>query len=217
MWEFGSGDLNFFYYKLDEENCFDGLCLGISGSNDANLWGATYDWNFNSLGTAGAYALIGQDMGGFGPVGVEDSKVKTYGARWYRGLKNAAGEHNMFDWNLEFAMQHGGIGQPVAGPGTCLRGWIGEAWFGFGFHAGDRTHGRVHLGALKTSGDKFSSTDENEQFVPLYGDFHANNRFGDLDWVDQFGPQNITDYNVGYEHWFGDMHYCFSILLRVWL
>ena len=59
-----------------------------------------------------------------------------------------------------------------------------------------------------TSGDESDTTNEIEDFIPLYGDFHAYNRFGDLDWVDTgFGPHNITDYNIGYEHWFGDAHY----------
>jgi hypothetical protein len=58
-----------------------------------------------------------------------------------------------------------------------------------------------------TSGDDPNTTDEDESFTTYYGDFHAYNRFGDLDWVDAFGQHNITDINIGYEHWFGDVHY----------
>ena len=89
-------------------------------------------------------------------------------------------------------------------PVTVMSRAIAEAWFAFNFNAGD-THGRVHLGTLMTSGDKANTT-KYEGFVPYYGDFHANNRFGDLDWVDLFGQQNITDFNLGYGHWFGEQH-----------
>jgi len=58
-----------------------------------------------------------------------------------------------------------------------------------------------------TSGDKASTTNKDESFFTYYGDFQEHNRFGDLDWVDLFGQHNITDYNIGYEHWFGEQHY----------
>ena len=204
MWQHGSSDLNVFYYKIAEENCFSN-CVDISGSNDSNLFGITYDWNFKTLGTVGGYVLIGQDLGSDGPVFVPDSKVNTYGVRWNRGMMSGAKLH-MFDWNIEYARQSGDMGDPFDNdPNQKIKGWIGEGWFAFNFNAGS-THGRVHIGALKTSGDDFISTDD-EEFFGLYGDFHANNRFGDLDWVDQFSPSNITDYNIGYEHWIGADHY----------
>jgi hypothetical protein len=113
---------------------------------------------------------------------------------------------NMFDWNIEYAMQTGDGGGPFGGPETKISSWVGEGWFAFNYNAGN-THGRVHIGTLMTSGDDLAaSSTKSEEFVPLFGDFHANNRFGDLDWVDQFGPSNITDYNIGYQHWFGDAH-----------
>ena len=40
MWQHGSSDLNVFYYKVAEENCFSN-CFDISGSNDSNLFGVT--------------------------------------------------------------------------------------------------------------------------------------------------------------------------------
>jgi hypothetical protein len=203
MWQHGSSDLNVFYYKISEENCF-GSCFGPAGSSDSNLFGGTYDWTFKSLGKVGGYILIAQDMGGDGPVFFPDSSLETYGVRWNRGMMTDD-KLNMFEWNIEYAMQGGDGGGPFGGPETKIKGWIGEGWFAFNYNAGD-THGRVHLGALMTSGDD-TTTGDFEEFIPLYGDFHANNRFGDLDWVDQFGPHNITDYNVGYEHWFGANHY----------
>jgi hypothetical protein len=209
MWQHGASDLNFFYYKISEENCFNCFTANGSGpgaSADSNLWGATYDWKFKKWGTVGGYVLVSQDLGGDGPVFFPDSKVMTYGARWNRGMMTDD-KLNMFDWDLEYAMQTGDVGEPFAfTPSTDISAWVGEGWFGFNFHAGQNSHGRVHIGTLMTSGQK-STSNKAEDFVPLYGDFHANNRFGDLDWVDQFGPHNITDYNVGYDHWFGDAHH----------
>jgi hypothetical protein len=209
MWQHGASDLNFFYYKISEENCFNCFTANGSGpgaSADSNLWGATYDWKFKTWGTVGGYVLVSQDFGGDGPVFFPDSSVMTYGARWNRGMMTDD-KLNMFDWNIEYAMQTGDLGEPFAfTPGVDISSWVGEGWFGFNFHAGQNTHGRVHIGTLMTSGQTSTST-KAEDFIPLYGDFHANNRFGDMDWVDQFGPHNITDYNIGYDHWFGDAHH----------
>jgi hypothetical protein len=212
MWQHGHNDLNFFYYKLAELN--GGYALGSfpgtgGGANDSDLFGATYDWKFDTWGTVGGYVLVGQDLAGAGPVGFPDSSVITYGARWNRGMMTGD-KLNMFDWNIEVAAQSGDAGDPapIAGgtPSVKLAGWIGEGWFAFNYKAGN-THGRVHIGALVTSGDKTSTTDKNEGFITYYGDFHAHNRFGDLDWVDAQGAANITDFNIGYEHWFGEQHY----------
>jgi len=203
MWQHGSNDLNVFYYKVSENNCF-GPCFGIDGSDDSNFFGATYDWTFKTMGTVGGYVLQAQDLGGDGPVFFPDSSLTTFGARWNRGMMSGD-KLNMFDWNIEYAMQSGDGGQPFAGPEVKLKGWIGEGWFAFNYNAGN-THGRVHVGALMTSGDDTTTADD-EEFFGLYGDFHANNRFGDLDFIDEFGPSDTTDYNIGYEHWFGSNHY----------
>lgn len=202
MWHHGSNDLNFFYYKIAELNGPNPGPQG--GANDSDLFGATYDWTFKKWGTVGGYVLIGQDLGGAGPVGFPDSKVNTYGVRWNRPMMDGD-KLNMFDWDVEYAMQNGDAGGPFGGTKTTLGGWVGEGWFAFNFKAGN-SHGRAHIGTLITSGDD-TSTAKFEGFIPLYGDFHAHNRFGDLDWVDLFGAANITDFNVGYEHWFGDTHY----------
>jgi hypothetical protein len=211
MWQRGHNDLNLFYYKLAELN---GDVLGTvpgdgGGANDSDLFGATYDWKFDNWGTVGGYILIGQDMAGAGPIGnfpFGDSSVVTYGARWNRGMMTGD-KLNMFDWNIEVALQSGDIGDPAPpNPSIDIAGWIGEGWFAFNYQAGN-THGRVHIGTLMTSGDDPNTPDKDESFVNYYGDFHAYNRFGDLDWVDMFGQHNITDFNIGYEHWFGERHY----------
>jgi len=209
MWQHGASDLNLFYYKLAEENGFDPTPGTGGGANDSDLFGATYDWKFKTMGTVGGYLLFGQDMGGFGPVGNSDSSIMTYGARWNRGMMNGD-KLNMFDWNIEAAGQSGDIGDPSApNPSIDIAGWIVEGWFAFNFQAGD-THGRVHIGTLMTSGNKTPTTGpdtKDEDFYTYYGDFQEYNRFGDLDWVDAAGQHNITDFNIGYEHWFGTQHY----------
>jgi len=220
-WQRGHSDLNFFYYKLAELN--GDFWYGMPGdggaSLDSNLFGATYDWKFDTMGTVGGYILFGQDLGGYGPVGdgynnpldPQDNSIATYGARWNRPMMTGD-KLNMFDWDIEVAVQDGDAGDPSTGnpPGTftpvSLSGWIVEGWFAFNYSVGD-THGRAHIGTLMTSGDDPNTIDEDESFISYYGDFHAYNRFGDLDWVDGFGQHNITDYNIGYEHWFGERHY----------
>lgn len=205
MWQHGSNDLNVFYYRTAENH----YPFGGGGSVDSNLYGATYDWHFqDGWGTVGGYLLIGQDGGGSGPVFYPDSKVNTFGARWNRPMADKIDSTlNMFDWNVEYAVQRGDIGQPTGGPKTDISASVAEAWFGFNFNAGSSTHGRVHVGTLMTSGDDANTTDKYEGFIPLYGDFHAYNRFGDMDFIDEFGPVNITDFNVGYDHWFAENHH----------
>jgi len=206
MWQHGSNDLNFFYYKILEGNnpYVTGL---VNGVQDTSLFGATYDWNFKTMGTVGGYWIVAQQLQ---PTG--GTKFDTYGARWNRGMMTGD-KLNMFDWNIEYAMQSGD-----ENPTTTIGGWIGEGWFAYNFKVGD-SHGRVHIGTLMTSGDKTTGTDagnKDEDFFNLFGDFHANNRFGDMDWIDSSalsanfdhnGPHNITDYNIGYEHWIGSEHY----------
>jgi hypothetical protein len=209
MWNHGRNDLNVFYYVISENNCFS-PCFGLPGSRDSDLWGATYDFKFEKWGTVGAYALVAQDLGGDGPVGFPDSSIVTYGARWNRGMMNED-KLNMFDWNLEVAAQTGDLGEPAGfSPAIDINALVAEGWFGFNFNVGE-SHGRAHIGFLSTSGDDTTTLDEDEGFYSLYGDFHANNRFGDLDWWESVsgGPHNISDVNVGYDHWFGEAH-------RVW-
>ena len=193
MWQHGHSDLNVFYYKLAEDN---GPIPGPQGgANDSDLFGATYDWKFETMGTVGGYLLFGQDMAGAGPVGDSDSSIVTYGARWNRGMMNGD-KLNMFDWNIEAAGQSGDIGDPSApNPSIDIAGWIVEGWFAFNFQAGD-THGRVHIGTLMTSGDKTPTTGpdtKDEDFYTYFGDFQEYNRFGDLDWVDAAGQANPGD------------------------
>ena len=197
MWQHGASDLNVFYYKVAERNCIFGIeCDGLGGSTDANLFGGTYDWTFKNWGTVGGYIIVGQDL-------ESDTKVNNIGVRWNRDMMTGD-KLNMFDWNVEYLMQTGDF-DGITTPETKIKGMAYELWFAFNFNAGN-SHGRVHIGTLATSGDDLTTTD-NEEYVDMFGDFHAHNRFGDLDWVDQNGQSDTTDYNIGYEHWFGTNHY----------
>jgi hypothetical protein len=198
MWQGGKFDVNGFYYKIAENNVFD------PGAVDSDLFGATLDWGQGgSWGTIGGYVIAAQDMDGFGPIFVPDSKLYTIGAHWMRPMMSGEGTMNAFDWNAEVAFQTGDAGDPDL-PTVDLSGYVGEGWFGWNF-GGDRSHGRVHVGIFMSSGDDPNTTDEVEDFIGLYGDFHTNNRLGDLDFIESsVGPHNLTNVNAGYQHWFGD-------------
>ncbi|HJQ97185.1 MAG TPA: alginate export family protein [Candidatus Polarisedimenticolaceae bacterium] len=201
MWTAGKSDLNAFYYKIAELNgaFFDGA------ADDSDLFGVTYDYKTDGTwGTFGGYVIAAQDLAGAGPIEIPDSKLYTIGAHWMRPMTSGDGTMAKFDWNLEAAMQTGDAGDPFAAPGVDLSGYVVEGWFGWNF-GGDKSHGRLHAGIFMTSGDDPDTTDEIEDFNPLFGDYHANNRLGDLDFVESdAGPHNITNINVGYQHWFGD-------------
>ncbi len=200
MWKHGASDLNIFYYKIAEDN--NPFTSGAGNSpSDASLFGGTYDYNFNGWGTAGAYALYNQDLD-------DQMKVNTYGLRWNRGMMTGD-KLNRLDWNIEFAVQNGDSGNTFE---PDISASVIEGWFGYNFNAGANSHGRVHVGTLMTSGDETANLMDNGDFNSPYGDFHAYNRFGDMDWVDSAtlpalgGVHNLTDYNIGYEHWFGANH-----------
>jgi hypothetical protein len=203
MWQAGRNDLNAFYYKIAEDNIFD------AGAVDSNLFGVTYDFGFEKgWGKVGGYVLVAQDNDGLGPIFIPDSKLYTVGAHWMRPMEDGEGTMNAFDWNVELAMQSGDAGDPDTTFGEAdLSGYVGEGWFGWNFGRGGKSHGRIHAGFFVSSGDDPDTTDEVEDFIGLYGDFHANNRLGDLDFIDgAVGPHNITNVNVGYQHWFGEAH-----------
>lgn len=195
MWQHGSSDLNAFYYKLNENNN-PYISGGFNGAEDSNLFGATYDYTIKNWGTAGVYAVVFQNLS-------SEEKVNTYGIRWNRGMMNGD-KLNMLDWDVEFAKQSGDESATIDVSASVI-----EGWFGFNFNAGSNSHGRVHIGTLITSGDKASTPTKDEDFVDAFGDFHAHNRFGDMDWLEFIngGVHDLTDYNIGYEHWFGADHY----------
>lgn len=216
-WMGEKASANAFYFKTQENNIFGGplynirlpffpaYVLGIDGtSNDTNLFGATFDWKLSeTLGTVGGYYIGHQDL-------TFDSKLNTFGARWNKPVA----QEQMFDWNLEVALQSGDFGEPIFGsPALDLSGDIVEGWFGFSI--GDGIRHRFHVGGLIASGDDSDTDNESEAFTPLYGDIHA---YGRLGYLDLFNATNITDFNVGYtlglaegRHQFGLAYHMFTL------
>ena len=207
-WQRGGNDLNFFHYKLYEQSSVNQPAPPFFGgpttvTGDTNISGVTYDYMFKTMGTVGGYVLFAQDLGGHGLLPTDHSTLNTYGVRWNNGMMNGD-KLNMIDWNIEAAVQDG-TSRGFDETKTNLGGWVGEGWLGFNFKAGD-SHGRAHVGTLMTSGFKNSSSKDGE-FHNLFGDFHAHNRFGDMDWLEYYwGVADVTDINVGYEHWIGADH-----------
>lgn len=199
MWNHGHSDLEWFYYKVAEDSAFD------AGAVDSDLYGVTYDWTFDKTwGKVGGYVIAAQDLDGFGPIGLPDSKLYTIGAHWTRPMTGGEGTLNMFDWNVEVAYQTGDALDPAAAAVAFdLEGDVEEGWFGWNF-GNDKHHGRVHLGVYRSSGDDPNTTDKVETFTPLFGDFHANNRLGDMDFIEStLGAGNITNINAGFQYWLG--------------
>ncbi len=203
-----------FYHKTFEGNLSSAQGFSApgffvnGGSEDENLWGFTFDWNFDKKwGTFGAYLLSEQSLD-------FDEKLDTYGARWTR-MANVEESH--FDWNIEAAFQSGDFGDPIFGsPALDLSGDVIEGWFGYSFKHGDSSS-RVHVGYWNSSGDDQATTNEDEGFSSLFGDFHANNRLGDSDWEDTLwgGPSDIEDISLGYawnggKHMFGVAYHMFT-------
>ena len=152
------------------------------------LTGATVSWDVAENQGITPYILFARD-------GLIDNSFYTIGADYGR----AATMDTVFDWNLEVAAQFGDIGTLDAG------GSVIEAWWGYGW--GDKGHHRVHLGGYLASGDDDASDSDADGFVPLFGDGHAMNRLGDLDFI---GASNVTDLNVGYRYTSDDENHSFN-------
>ena len=179
---------------------------GPGASADSNFWGATYDFTFKRWGTVGGYVLIGQDLGFDGPVGLPDSKLQTYGVRWNRGMMTDD-KLNMFDWNLEYAMQSGDIGDPfVTTPDdryfelrSSRRGSRSTSTWATHTVAftSERSSPPVRTRRRSTSSPSSRCTAISTRTT------------ASATWIGSIDSDrsNITDYNVGYEHWFGDAHY----------
>jgi hypothetical protein len=140
------------------------------------------------------------------------SNVQTVGARYAHDLMGKTG----FFWDVEFAKQ---FGKSSYATDSKADGNVLEGWFGFNWRSGknnQRFYGRIE----QASGDKTSSTDKFEGFIPMFGDFH--NRTGRGDWFvlgndpTNLGPgtginggttgSGLTALSVGYTGYFSDRH-----------
>jgi hypothetical protein len=165
------------------------------------VWGATVNF---SLGGGDSYLepylLYVRDTGA-SPANLDRTRVYTLDALW----SNPVDEEHRFDWSAEAAMQSGETG-PSGSMEVDNAGYIVEGWFGFTF----LERHRVHAGVLYASGDDPTDPDpDNDAWLQLFPDEHANNRLGDIDLfggattVAGTGITNVMDLNAGWT-WSGE-------------
>jgi hypothetical protein len=127
--------------------------------------------------------------------------IMTFGARWSSPKDKKDG---LF-WNIELALQTGDVDDAA---GVDAGGQVIEGWLGYTFNKAHSVFGKY----VSAQGDDGGTADENEGFVPLFGDFH--NRLGRGDWfqiADNFdfggvGTGGIDAFAVGYKFHPNDTH-----------
>ncbi len=142
------------------DNTFIG---GVGGTQ--NFWGGYATWTFMKDQTFDVYAM---DL---------DTKVaanvQTIGVRYAHDVPGKTG----FFWDAELAKQFGKAAYGT--PDVKANGNADEGWFGYNWRSGKNNH-RFYGRIEQASGDKTTTADKNEGFVPMFGDFH--NRTGHGDW-----------------------------------
>jgi hypothetical protein len=219
MFDWDNVDMDVFYYRINEQNAG---CTAFCGSDNLNFGGVTATWSISDDGQVlEPYILSFRNGSDFGAFAADKANITTIGARYSRPVMNGDDiAASPFDWNIEAAYQTGDIGSdpnPANQKSSIIEGWFGWNW------GDDDSRGRLHVGGLVASGDKEDSqgladNGDHEDYLFLFPDFHAHNRLGDMDletffvnFADvvfgPFGPgytaTGITDYNVGYEGWWG--------------
>ena len=186
--------------------------------DNTNLYGAVANiWIGDNGQVITPYLLYyrdGRGSTGINASGFPGAKFMTLGGRY--GKDVTIDDDALIDWNIEAAYQSGDI--DPNGLDLSIKAWITEGWIGFNFH-GDNSMHRVGGGFLVTSGDDDSDDEDANSFRPLFGDIHANNRLGNIDFGGQgalsgvFGAASavselgqdtgITDINLRYNGIFG--------------
>jgi Alginate export len=98
------------------------------------------------------------------------ANFQTLGVRYAHDTTTRDG----FIWNVEVAQQTGDSATDVSAKGRAI-----EGWFGYNWKAGSNVH-RIYGRLESATGDKATTGNKNEGFIPLFGDFH--NRTGRGDW-----------------------------------
>ncbi len=141
-------------------------------------------WTFMKDQTFDVYAMDLDNKTNF--------NVQTVGARYAHDLAGKTG----FFWDVELAKQ---FGKASYTGDVKAEGNVAEGWFGYNWRSGKNNH-RVYGRLEQASGDKTSSADKFEGFIPMFGDFH--NRTGHGDWFNlgndptNLGP-GVTGINGG--------------------
>ncbi|HXV75621.1 MAG TPA: alginate export family protein [Candidatus Polarisedimenticolaceae bacterium] len=186
-------------------------------NTDARVAGADFTWTFDQETghyiTGYAIQNTSRLEASFGGAG--DHELNTVGLLWKRDVAEERG----FDWSAEAATQFGSI-TTTGNPDVDFGGYIVEGWLGYklaGAH-------RFRLGGLLASGvAEDDASDEFNGWVPLFTDYHQDNRLGNLDLFNGtlytngvvpsspgfggiFGPvtfltmSNVTNLNLRYEY-----------------
>ena len=190
-WDADNWDVTILGMTIAERNaqwfssCPANAPLNACRDDNTNLYGALANIDIGDNGQVISPYLLyyrdGRGTTGINASGIPGAKVYTLGARW--GKDVTIDDDALIDWNLEAAYQSGDI--DVNNLDLSVKAYIVEGWVGFNFH-GDNSMHRIGAGVLLTSGDDDINDQDANSFMPLFGDIHANNRLGNID----FGGQN---------------------------
>lgn len=225
VWDLKSVDITGFYTRAFEGSVThadnflppDMLITGINAQPQTHhFWGAYATWNLKNNWVVDAYLLELRDRA----YGVDaPSTVDTIGGRFAKDVTDTAG----LVWNIEFAQQFGEYSElaPASNfeSGADISGSVLEGMIGWNFKGGSAVH-RVFARYGWASGNETEAgpDDEDEGFMPMFGDFH--NRLGRGDWFQLTGsePTNlggglagtggggIAAFAVGYTGWYKENH-----------
>jgi hypothetical protein len=181
----------------------DNTGIGLQDGTQTFLGGYA-TWTFNKDQSFDVY-LMGLDTKAV-------SNVQTVGARYAHDLVGKTG----FFWDVELAKQ---FGKASYAGDVKAEGNVAEGWFGYNWRSGKNNH-RVYGRLEQASGDKTTSADKFEGFIPMFGDFH--NRTGHGDWFNlgndptNLGPgtginggttgSGIQALSAGYTGYYSDKH-----------
>lgn len=230
VWDLKSVDITAFYTRAFEGSVThadnflppDQLVTGINSFPQTHhFWGGYATWTLKNDWMIDAYVLELRDRAFTGDAPVT---VDTVGGRFARDMMDKDGPV----WNVEYAIQFGEISE-LSSPssfeaGADLSGSVLEGMFGWNFKGDSSVH-RVFGRYEWASGNEPDASpsvfgdDENEGFMPMFGDFH--NRLGRGDWFQLTGssPTNlggglagegdgsgIAAFAVGYTGWYKENH-----------
>jgi len=178
--------------------------LFLGPGNTIHFWGGYANWTIHKDQTIDVYLMDVAERSTTGSFS-DGFNFQTIGARY---AHDNPAKKGLF-WNVEYAVQAGDADH-VAGTAIDASGKVGEGWIGWNFKAGKNTH-RVYGRLEMATGDKASSPDKDEGFIPLFGDFH--NRTGRGDWFQLSDTTTglaggvaggLTATGIGYTGNFGD-------------
>lgn len=180
------------WWTREDELCDTNSGSCISGRDrDENFYVGAVTWDYDNNSNLDLYAINNRDDQKSGNFRI--ANVWTVGAR-YNHWEEGDG---VFNYSVEFATQSGDTG--VGGvefdkSASVLEGEVSYMW-GTG-----RSH-MVHIGYTLASGDEDDTDTDDDEFDPLFQDFHYR-----LGLADLFDTRNISAIEVGYAMKVSDSH-----------